>query len=87
MRFLLLLGCVLYLASTLGCGEGYETRKAPGAGAGDPTAIIQEMESSQPRAPGAPAPAAKAEPAGEQKAEQPAAEAPEEKPAEAAKDE
>ena len=87
MRLLLIIPLILCVASILGCGQGYETRKSPGAGAGDPTAVIQELESSLPRPPGAPAPAAKAEPAEADKAEQPATSAPEEKPAEAEKKE
>ncbi len=85
MRFLLTLPCFLSLAVMLGCGEGYENRKAPPPGASDPTSIIQELEPSQPDIPAAPEKTAEEQPAAEQSAaEEPAAPAKEaeEKPAE-----
>jgi hypothetical protein len=54
MRFLLIFLCLSAVAVVVGCGQGYEGRKAPPPGSGDPTSIIQEMESGQPGSAAAP---------------------------------
>jgi len=66
MRYALLSLATLLLAAVLGCGDGFEGRKAPSPGTSDPNAVISQMQSTNPKEkPSRTRPAAN-KPAGEQ---------------------